>query len=94
MFLSLDDSIGIVLLTNSNNYNGMIQIENALFEFAEQNSFIISGDLNSDNLINVLDVILIVSLILNQNFENLADLNSDNIVDILDIILIINIILN
>ena len=94
MFLSIDDSIGIVLLTNSNNYNGMIQIENALFEFADQNSFMISGDLNSDNLINVLDVILIVSLILNQNFENLADLNSDNIVDILDIILIINIILN
>ena len=55
----------------------------------------ILGDLNQDNMINILDVILMVNIILDpDNNFGLGDMNDDNIIDILDIILLVNIILN
>ena len=52
------------------------------------------GDLNDDNIINILDVIIMVNIILEINdYDQQADLNSDQIIDILDIILLINIVL-
>ena len=50
------------------------------------------GDINDDSLINVQDIIILVNIILNDEFENTADLNYDSSVDILDIIELINII--
>ena len=50
------------------------------------------GDINNDNLINVQDIIILVNIILNDEFENTADLNYDSSVDILDIIELMNII--
>tara|TARA_Y100001968_G_scaffold332537_1_gene391056 strand:- start:1081 stop:2085 length:1005 start_codon:yes stop_codon:yes gene_type:complete len=52
------------------------------------------GDLNSDGIINILDVIIVVNLILNMEYNDLADLNYDNSIDVLDIVLIVNMILN
>jgi len=54
----------------------------------------ILGDLNSDELVNISDVIIIINFILNTDMstENL-DLNSDGLINILDIIYIVNIIL-
>ena len=94
MFISFSDDIGIVLLTNSNNYNAMIQIENAIFNFAEETNFAIIGDINSDGIINILDIVQIVNLILLNEYNNSADLNLDNIVNVLDIIQLVSIILN
>jgi len=55
----------------------------------------ILGDVNSDNVINILDVILVVNIILGINdFNNLADINIDGSIDILDIVQLVNIILN
>ena len=60
---------------------------------------LISGDINSDGIINVLDVILTVNFILeetsptNEEFWT-ADLNQDFNINIQDIILMINIIIN
>ena len=51
------------------------------------------GDLNFDDIVNVLDVIIVVNYILNMQYNNLADLNQDNFVDVLDVVLISNIIL-
>ena len=55
---------------------------------------VILGDLNFDNIINILDVVQLVSLILNNNGTPnqvvAADLNQDNIINIQDIILLIN----
>ena len=51
------------------------------------------GDLNGDNLLNVLDVILLVNLILAQGYNDIGDLNNDNILNVLDIILLVNMIL-
>ena len=53
------------------------------------------GDLNTDLIINVQDVVLTVNLVLTGGgYNNSADLNLDNIVNVQDIILLINIILS
>lgn len=54
---------------------------------------IIYGDINSDNSLNILDIILLVDMVFN-NVENLEfDLNQDQDLTILDIIILINLIL-
>ena len=53
----------------------------------------ILGDINSDNELNVQDLILVVNLILINEYTNLADVNLDNTLDILDIVQIVNLIL-
>ena len=52
------------------------------------------GDINSDNQVNILDVIVLVNIILEGAFDNLGDINDDGILNVLDIIDLINIILN
>ena len=94
MFLSFSDDLGIVLLTNSNNYNAMIQIENAILDFAEETDFMIAGDVNADGYVDILDIVTTVNFVLNNEYSSYADLNSDSTVDILDIVQLINIILN
>ena len=59
----------------------------------------LEGDINLDELVNILDIILVVNIILGDYEANelelwLADLNSDGAINILDIIAIANIILN
>ena len=53
------------------------------------------GDVNGDDIINVLDVVQTINMILgSQNSSSLADLNDDGIINILDVVLMINIVLN
>jgi hypothetical protein len=52
------------------------------------------GDVNSDGIINVLDVVMIVNIVLSNGYNELADLNDDSIINVLDIVQVINIILN
>ncbi len=94
MFISFSDNLGVVLLTNSNNYNAMIQIENAIFDFAQENNFVIAGDINLDSIINIQDIVLVISLVLSNEYSDLADLNSDGIVDVLDIVQLVDIVIN
>jgi len=63
------------------------------------NVSILLGDINQDNVIDVLDIVLIINFILGQDNPSIeeeiaSDLNSDGTINIQDIILIINIILN
>ena len=52
------------------------------------------GDINGDDIINVLDVVLLVNIILNSDdFTSSADLNGDNIINVLDVVLLVNLIL-
>ena len=58
-----------------------------------------TGDLNSDNTVNVIDVVMLVEIILSgsnpSEFQMLvADINVDGIVNILDIVYLVNFILN
>ena len=94
MFISASDNLGVIILSNSSNYNALIQIENAVFDFAEETNFITIGDINQDSIVNVQDIILTINLILNNEYNNSADLNLDDTVDILDVVQLVNIILN
>jgi len=52
------------------------------------------GDLNQDEILNILDIIIMVNIILElDDYESLADMNEDGIVNILDVITLINTIL-
>ena len=59
----------------------------------------ISGDINQDQIINVLDIISLINFILGSEIPSnneviLADLNQDNIINILDVVMLVNLILN
>ena len=53
-----------------------------------------SGDLNGDEIVNILDIVQLANMILAFEYSLEADLNSDGVVNILDIVQIINIILS
>ena len=67
---------------------------------SSQISFIIGqnqliGDINSDNTVNVVDIVIIVNLILNQDtYNELADMNNDGQINIVDIVQLVNLILS
>ena len=53
------------------------------------------GDINLDNIINVLDVVILVSIILgNADESSNADVNSDDLINVLDVVTLINLILS
>ena len=52
------------------------------------------GDINDDAVVNVQDIIILVSMILAGETDSAADLNSDGTVNILDVVQVVNIILN
>ena len=66
-------------------------IRSVLEEHYQQSNI---GDINEDTLVNIQDIILVINLILNGEFNLLADMNSDSIINVLDVIQLINIILN
>ncbi len=56
------------------------------------------GDINSDGMINVLDVVLVIGFILNNSNPTdsefyLSDINSDGMINVLDVVSIVNLIL-
>ena len=52
---------------------------------------IILGDINGDEILNVLDIVLMINMILANEYTQGADVNQDNSVDILDVVLMVNI---
>ena len=53
----------------------------------------IQGDLNGDGMIDIQDLIILINMILSNEYSTLADLNEDGVVNILDITIYVNIIL-
>jgi len=91
--ISIDSfSNGHQILIFNTNYNG---VESNQFSFTIDLDHIdLLGDLNDDGEINVVDAIIIVNMILDEQYDSLADLNEDEAINIMDIVLLINIILN
>ena len=73
-----------------NCYGGTYEIDNSYCEEIDY----LSGDINNDSIINILDVIETINLILQNNYDVIVDMDNDQQVNILDIIQLINIILN
>ena len=69
-----------------------IEASEEIWNFFSQFTSIL-GDINGDEIINILDVILLVGVILDGEYIQSGDLNSDGSVDVLDIVSIVNIIL-
>jgi len=54
----------------------------------------LNGDFNNDGIINILDVVQLVNIVLENEYEGSLDMNQDGVVNILDIVQLVNIILN
>ena len=62
-----------------------------IIDFLSQGSL---GDINGDNMINILDVVATVNLALNNGYDSMVDINLDGVINILDIVQLVDIILN
>ena len=100
-FLPYYDSHSIIILDYDGNYIGHTDVTNlgvneknyirgVLEQFYQEP---ILGDINGDTLINIQDVVLVIDLVLNTQYDLSADMNDDLILNILDIVQIVNIIL-
>ena len=52
------------------------------------------GDINNDGIINVQDLVLIVNIIMLNEYNQIADMNGDYVIDILDLVQLIDFILD
>ena len=54
----------------------------------------LSGDINDDGTVNILDIVLLSNMILADEFQESADINSDGNMNVLDIVQLVNLILS
>ena len=52
------------------------------------------GDINGDLVLNVVDIVDIIQLILDEEYDYYADLNSDGLTNVVDVVQLVNLILN
>ena len=78
----------------SDRRTGLYVVDFTLENWSDPNIY---GDVNNDNIADILDIMILVNYIVNGDIleeqYDLANINNDDVVDILDIILLINIIL-
>ena len=53
----------------------------------------LTGDVNGDLAVNVVDVVLMVNYILSQEYDNCADISGDSALNVVDVVLLVNSIL-
>ena len=61
--------------------------------YPPENLFVVLGDVNYDNIVNVVDIIAIINWILSNSYVTIADINDDDVLNVVDIISVVNIIL-
>ena len=59
---------------------------------------IVIGDINHDDIVNIIDIIMVINFILNENIMSdkqfiMSDINQDEVVDVNDAVVLISIIL-
>jgi hypothetical protein len=73
----------IVILSDAGDMNIPVVLE-------VSNTAGLLGDLNNDSILNVLDIVVLVSIIVNQSdYMYNGDLNQDSVIDVLDIVLLV-----
>ena len=100
-FIGADDNIQEQIdfeLLNFSNQQTYTLVLSSLNNFdIEQNIIFryigLLGDINNDQIIDVIDIIFIINLILESSYDLTADLNNDGVLNILDIVILINLIL-
>ena len=79
-----------------NEYFDQIQTDsyNFLYQFLDADSNDVPGDLNQDDVIDILDIIEVVNYVLNGEYVEEADINGDGVLNILDLVRYVEIILS
>ena len=52
------------------------------------------GDINNDSILNILDIVSMITLILNGEYDECGDVNSDGEINVQDVVIFVNIILS
>ena len=97
-FSPYGESHYLVILNYDGNYIGHIDllslgnteknyIRGVLQEHYNQ---VMLGDINGDNILNILDIVILVDLILTDIYNEIGDMNSDGSLNIQDILLLLN----
>jgi len=104
--LSENTTICIIVLPSTNelfSYSGDMIITDILVSNADGTAQLsseivylneIGGDINQDGILDILDIVLTVSIIMDFEYNELGDVNEDGILDILDIVTIVNWLVN
>ena len=82
-----NEIIGNLTLNNGLNNSSKNYILGILEEHYNQ---VMLGDINGDNILNILDIVILVDLILTDIYNEIGDMNSDGGLNIQDVILILN----
>ena len=87
-FLDADGNYQTDFNITSWNYN---LIYNTIMDILPEDA--LAGDTNGDGILNVLDVVAMVSLVLSGGYDEVADMNGDGTLNVLDVVLLVGIIL-
>jgi len=71
-----------------------LQDGSALFITNGTESEFISGDMNGDEILDVLDVVVLINEVLSGSYSAPGDMNQDGVLDVLDIVILVNTILS
>mgnify|MGYP002889894717 FL=1 len=82
-----NEIIGNLTLNNGLNNSSKNYILDILEEHYNQ---VMLGDINGDNILNILDIVILVDLILTNIYNEIGDINSDGSLNIQDILLLLN----
>ncbi|HIF28897.1 MAG TPA: hypothetical protein EYQ40_10325, partial [Candidatus Marinimicrobia bacterium] len=52
------------------------------------------GDINGDGYLDVLDVVILINMILDDEYDEIADVNEDGVLNVLDVVILVNLILD
>ncbi len=55
---------------------------------------VVNGDINGDGILDIVDIVLMINMVLGNEYNEVSDINEDGILNILDIVTLVNIILN
>ena len=95
----LTDNISYLNISNPNNESHALVLTSKYTGNSSQEMEVnislnsLQGDVNADGVVNILDIVLLVNLVLNDEYNATADLNSDGVINILDSVILVNIIL-
>ena len=92
-------SMTLLSLASDNNIGFNWQISDTAYGEGDlgtpgEGNFAIQGDVNGDEMLNVLDVVIIANMILADDFNTIADMNKDGTLNVLDLVILVNIILD
>ena len=91
IFPSINSNSEIEYFITATNFIGSgVSHPNAGWHIFESLSSIL-GDLNDDGSLDVLDVVLMINIILANQYSSVADVNEDGSVNILDVVVMVNI---